>query len=468
MSKSKASRLTPVPSPEVGKNSSFIDLSEHPELLIQLQEIKNKSRLTPNDFHLVFSELDVRITELGLSEFEQQIDILSMLFHLVFIDQGLPEEIKAQLARLQINMLISVFQESGFIDHSSNPIRRLLETVVKTEVDLAKSGKKDCSGEEILRRGINKIVNCEVVDFAVYQELLDQYREGTAIPADTETVKQQPDKAAEVTKTTQIVLSMMQEFTIPLQVQNRSTILFDKVWTPLLLQTALTDGLSSPSWIKLVQTVKTQVWALTPKTTENDHQKLLTMIPRVGKSLVKSMDSLKLSSKLQNSLSEYLELEQAEVIRISEINIKSLEQKPKPESQPKKAEVNADKVIDEVTDSSSAAKTASSPPDDENQVILDADPVIQQNAEPAVSEADKLKLGDWIEIKDDDSEILAKLIWRAEDSSLFIFVDREGIRVREVDGVTLDYEIAAGQVTIPSEESKSPQKKSILSFFNTI
>ncbi len=314
MLNSKASRLSPVPSPDSGKKSSVIDFSEHPDLLIHLQDIKNKSRLAPHDFHIVFAELDVRISELGLADFEQEIELLSMLFHLAFIDQELSVEIKTKLARLQINMLISILQESGFIDHSSNPIRRLLETVVKTEIDLIKSGDSDYSGFEKLQQGINKIANCEVVDFAAYQELLDQYQEGT-VPADPVIVKQRPDKAAEVTKTTQIVLSMMQEFTIPLQVQNRSTILFDKVWSPLMLQVALTDGLKSSSWTKLVQTVKTQVWALTPKTVECDYQTLQTMIPHVSKSLVKSMDSLKLSAKLQKSLIEYLELEQEEVIR---------------------------------------------------------------------------------------------------------------------------------------------------------
>lgn len=464
MLNSKASRLTPVPSPGSGKKSSVIDFSEHPDLLIHLQDIKNKSRLAPRDFHIVFAELDVRISELGLSDFEQEIDLLSMLFHLAFIDRELSDEIKTQLARLQINMLISILQESGFIDHSSNPIRRLIETVVKTEIDLANSGNRDCPGIEILQQGINKIVNCEVVNFVAYQELLDLYQAGTVAPANPVTVKQQPDKAAEVTKTTQIVLSMMQEFTIPLQVQNRSTILFDKVWSPLMLQVALTDGLKSSSWTKLVQTVKTQVWALTPKTVECDYQTLQTMIPHVSKSLVKSMDSLKLSAKLQKSLIEYLELEQAEVIRNSEINIKALDKTPKPESQAKKVEASTDKV----TDSTSVAKSTDSQPVAKNQEVLDADPEIRQDVETTVSEADSLKLGDWIEIKDDDTEILAKLTWRAEDSSLFIFVDREGTRVREVDGVTLDYEIAAGQITVASAESKAPQKKSILSFFNTI
>jgi sRNA-binding protein len=180
------------------------------------------------------------------------------------------------------------------------------------------------------------------------------------------------------------------------------------------------------------------------------------------------MDSLKLSAKLQKSLIEYLELEQAEVIRNSEINIKALEKKPKPESQVEKSETSTSKKVAEAAESSATVKTAVEPASDENQEIMDTAPVVPQDAKATVSEADNLKLGDWIEIKEGDSKILAKLSWRAEDSSLFIFVDREGNRVREIDGVTLDYEIAAGQITVATAESKSPQKKSILSFFNTI
>ena len=469
MSNLNNSHLARVVSPDSGKlpGTRSRVFSEHPDLLVHLQDIKNKSRLSPYDFNMVFAELDVQVSELGLSEFEQEIDLLSMLFHLVFIDQELPEEIKSQLARLQINMLISVIQETGFIDHSSNPIRRLLETVVKTQVELIVSGNSDNTGVAILQRGIDKIVNCEIVDFSAYQELLDEYLNLANSPAKLETASQPADKAAEVTKTTQIVLSMMQEFTIPLQVQNKSTILFDKVWTPLLLQIALTDGLNSSSWIKSVQSVKAQVWALTPKTTLQGHQKLLTMITHISKSLARSMDLLKLSAKLQKSLKEYLVLEQAEVIRITEINIESLDQKPEPDGPAKQTDATSKKVTNQPVPPASTTKSKTEPKTQEIKDALQSEFKNQQEVETRVSEADKLKLGDWIEIKQDDSEILAKLTWRAEDSSLFIFVDREGNRIREVDGTTLDYEIATGQIKVPNGESNSALKSGF-SYFDSI
>jgi len=436
----------------------FRDLATYPELLILFQDVKNKFRLTPNDYPMVFTELASRRSELGTTEFDREIDFLSLLFNMIFVDQELPDAIKSQLARLQINLLISVIQERGFLDHSSNPARRLLDTVVKTEVDLVLSGNGEHSGIKVLRQGIDKIFNCEVVNFESYRELLEQYRDETGKESIPENSIEQPDQATDVSKTTQTVRSMIQQLTLPLQAQKKSTILFDKVWAPMLSQIALTDGLNSSSWIKAVQTVKTQVWALTPKTTEHDHQKLLTMMPKVSQTLVKTMAALKLPEDLQNSLKEHLTLEQAKVMQSTEDNLRPLRQSPRTRAQTNHPDNNNKEIIDENDSSASVTKPDTRPPE-----ALET----KQSVEIVISEAEKLKLGDWIEIYHEDSEIMVKLTWRSEDTSLFIFVDREGNRVREIDGETLDKEIASGQIKLASFKSSSPQK-SRLSFLNIL
>jgi hypothetical protein len=447
-------------------DAEFIDLLKYPDLLILLQEIKNKFRLTPHDFHMVFAELKVNIVPLEITEFDDEIELLSMLFNLIFADQELPEDIKAQLARLQINMLISVIQQTGFVDRSANPIRRLLDTVVKTEIDLILSGKSNRSGIETLKQEIDKIVNCEVVDFSCYETLLARYQEQTGTAPEPETEQIPVDKTEEITKVTQIVLSMMQEFTVPLQVQNKPTILFDKVWTPLLLRVALTAGVSSSAWIKTVQTIKTQVWALTPKTTMHDYQKLTTILPHVAKSLSRNMSSLRLPSSLQISLTEYLELEQAEVLQVTETNLKSL--KPKSRSEATDSQTGKKDKGDKFSSAKKSTSATKSPikASTADKQVLD-EVVDNPEIETPASIAGGLKNGDWIEIKQDDSNVMAKLTWRAEDLSLFIFVDRQGNRVREVDGATLDYEIATGSISVTNPDARSKLVSS-LSFFNSV
>jgi hypothetical protein len=216
---------------------------------------------------------------------------------------------------------------------------------------------------------------------------------------------------------------------------------------------------------------KTQVWSLVPKTTEKDQQKLLATLPHVNNSLVRGMHSLKLSAHLQKSLDEYLKLEQKEVIQQGENNIElarvGREEKPVEKTTPVETPAIAspasseEKMIDEIDDFSSMMKTGIYQLTDEMREALNPDDNEEIIEKPVESVADKIKLGDWIEVKQDDSSELAKLTWRSEDNSLFIFVDRSGNRVKEIDGTMLNYEIETGTITLVGSTTISAEKSQL-------
>jgi hypothetical protein len=212
---------------------------------------------------------------------------------------------------------------------------------------------------------------------------------------------------------------------------------------------------------------KTQVWSLVPKTTEKDQQKLLATLPHVSKSLVSGMHSLKLSPELQKSLNGYLKLEQKEVIQQGNNNIKSSKAGKKPSgktaatSKPPKAATasSEEKMIDEIDDFSAMMKTGIYKLTDEMREALNPDSKKDKIEKRVETVADKLKLGDWVEIKQDQSIELAKLTWRSEDNSLFIFVDRSGNRVKEVDGTMLNYEVETGTIALVGSTAVSSEKR---------
>ena len=401
-----------------------------------------------------------------ISDIDREIDHLLVLYSFIFNDKELPKPIKVQLARLQVYMLMSAVQESGFLDHSGNPARQLLDHVFKTEVELVNSDQGQRSGEEVLRKGINELIGSEAVNFDSFQVLLDLYNKHVSSGPGPTTEDKPVANAAEVTKTTQIVQAMMREITVPLQALNKPSILFDKVWSPLLLQIALTDGLKSTAFIKTVQMAKTQVWSLMPKSTEKDQKKLLATLPHVSKSLVRGMHSLKLSQELQKSLNGYLKLEQKEVVQQGNNNIESSKagkkstSKATPTSKPATAASasSEEKMIDEIDDFSAMMKTGIYKLTDEMREALNPDNKKDKIEKPVESVADKLKLGDWVEIKQDQSIELAKLTWRSEDNSLFIFVDRSGNRIKEIDGTMLNYEVETGTIALVGSTTVSSEK----------
>ncbi len=179
------------------------------------------------------------------------------------------------------------------------------------------------------------------------------------------------------------------------------------------------------------------------------------------------MHSLKLSPELQKSLNGYLKLEQKEVIQQGKINIKSSKSGKKPSrktaatSRPPTAATasSEEKMIDEIDDFSAMMKTGVYKLTDEMREALNPDSKKEKIKKPVETVADKLKLGDWVEIKQDQSIELAKLTWRSEDNSLFIFVDRSGNRVKEVDGTMLNYEVETGTIALVGSTAVSSEKR---------
>jgi len=60
-----------------------------------------------------------------------------------------------------------------------------------------------------------------------------------------------------------------------------------------------------------------------------------------------------------------------------------------------------------------------------------------------------------------------KLAWKAEDSSLFIFVDRDGKRVCEIDASSLSEKFESGEISL-GDASVSDTEKVRTSFMTSL
>ncbi len=458
----KAKNKNPKSLSQVNPPDSIV-ISRNFELLCLLQEFKKNTQLASSRFNNVFTDLKQKLASLKISSIDKEVDHVSFLFNFVFSNKDLPDEVKAQLARLQIYVLLSAMNETGFLDNSSNPAHLLIDTVIEAEVDLAESGRGTQSGNQVLNIGIDRLIESRSVPLKSYIELLKQYQnhidslhkqirddaqkqklkeqdrlrkieeerlekianeqhlkktreeqrlkeiEEARLEKIAEDQRQKKSKeeqrlekieearlqkiaeeqrlkkveeqqrfeeiekgrlkrieqerhlkkieeekrlnqakeqerlkqikeealktqkhenalkfkADQIGKMKRLVGSTIEEITIPLLALNKPFILFDKVWSPLLLQIALADGIKSPIWEKTLRMVRSQVWSLIPKSSASDLQKLKAIRPHILHSLVRGMHSLKLSNSLQKSLSEYLRLEYEEVIKQSNGDIRT-------------------------------------------------------------------------------------------------------------------------------------------------
>jgi predicted RecA/RadA family phage recombinase len=151
------------------------------------------------------------------------------------------------------------------------------------------------------------------------------------------------------------------------------------------------------------------------------------------------MRSLKLAEKLQQSLRDYLKLEQQNVLEQTGRNVI--------EAQRKTRSLGAQSFasMEDTTEFDAMMQTGVF---QVPTAMLEAMNSGKTPEPKKINQVQALNTGDWINMRKDAEKILAKLAWKAEDSSLFIFVDRDGTRICEVDAEKLADQFESGEVSL--------------------
>ena len=419
---------------------------QSPCLFALLEGFKDKSRGASSNYKNLFPELKQRFNRYALDKYDEQIDQLTQMFKLIFEDEDLPSPVKQQLARLQIFIFITAVQKDGFLRGSGNPARRLLDGIVSSEVEITKSGNPEFSGIRFIREYIDKMTSDQVITADNYTEMLDGYQ---SFIKENEASIRKARKLEATNKVLPAVKERLHELTQPLKIQGTRLILFEKVWLPLLVQIALREGMDSETWHKTISMVKKQVWSLIPKSSVEEQEKLLKVLPNVAHSLHRAMRSLKLAESLQKSLRDYLKLEQQKVTEETAQNI--IEAKRKTRS----LAARSFDTLDDTTEFDEMMQTGIFQVPAE---MLSAFNSVKPDKPKKISQVDALATGDWVSMRHEGKKVLAKVTWKAEDSSLFIFIDRDGNRICELDANALGQQFESGDVKLMDSSSEDSEK----------
>jgi hypothetical protein len=425
-------------------------------LLVLLQRFKEKSRQASSSYKNLFPELKQRFATFELNEYDEQIEQLNQIFKLIFEDEDLPSPVKQQLARLQIYVFITAVQEDGFLRRSSNPARRLLDGIIGSEVEIAKSGNSEFSGIRFIREHIDGMANHGFITVDSYSEMLEGYQ---AYVKENEASIRKARKLEATKKVMPLVTSRLSDLTAPLKIQGTRLILFDKVWLPLMVQIALRQGMDSDPWHKTIAMVKKQVWSLIPKSNLEDQEKLQKVLPQVAHSLHRAMRSLKLAESLQQSLRDYLKLEQQKVVEETAHNI--IEAKRRTRS------LSAQSFAPEEEDTTEFDEMMQTGIFQVPAEMIDALSSVKEDKPKKINQVDSLSTGEWVNMRLDGSKLLAKVAWKAEDSSLFIFVDRDGKRICELDANKLAQQFGSGDISL-MDSGSADSEKTQFSFMKTL
>jgi len=75
-----------------------------------------------------------------------------------------------------------------------------------------------------------------------------------------------------------------------------------------------------------------------------------------------------------------------------------------------------------------------------------------------INQVSALAVGDWVNIKQNGIKLLGKVAWISEDAGLFIFVDRDGKRICEIDSLKLTEKFESGEISLMDSSSTDSEK----------
>ncbi|RJX82024.1 DUF1631 domain-containing protein [Pseudomonas sp. LS-2] len=371
---------------------------------------------------------------------EDVINLISMLFEFILDDRNLPGSLRALIGRLQIPMLKVAVIDKSFFSRGSHPARRLLNEIASAALGW---GGRDDSQRDSLYTRIDQIVQRLLHDFvddpAIFTELLVDFLAFTSDERRrSELLEQRTRDAEEGRALAELARQRVQQAlndrllgkTLPEVVVR----LLQEAWSKVLLLTCLKHGDESNEWKAGLLAMDDLIWSVEPHDEPDARQRLLELVPGLLKSL---RDGLSSAAFDPFATSEFFS--QLEALHVQAFNhVARAPDAP--------AGVAPDEPVDGPSMMAVVEEIVLVAPGE--QVISEPLMHLPENDE-GLMQVDKLRLGSWVEIQEDeDHKLRCKLAAIVEPSGRYVFVNRTGMKVLEKTRMGLAVEFRRGAIRV--------------------
>lgn len=364
---------------------------------------------------------------LGQAE-SDTIDFIGMMFEFMLEDRNLPDAMRALIGRLQIPMLKVGMLDKSFFSKKTHPARRLLNALAQAGMGWTDDGDR---GERSFYAKIESIVNRIMNDFTDNMDLFANLLEELQLYLEGEKRGQEilEKRANQVNEgKEQLKLAKQRagkEISVRLQGKEVPEVmlrLLQEAWKDVLLLIHLRQGVESADWQHAVQLMDDILWSVQPKSTPEDKQRLLTLMPQVLKQVRDGLASISYDPHKMAKIFKELQTCHMYALRASEDNAPP----PPPAVVAKPADVPP------VVASTPAAA-----------VLRERDDYDRQ--------AEAMAVGQWIEYTEAGQTQRAKLSWKSKVDGNCVFVNRRGLKVLEKSVMELAALLRTSRLTLIEE-----------------
>jgi len=434
----------------------------------------------------------------------QTIDVVSMLFDFFFDDEALPAPIKVLIGRLQIPMLKVAIIDKEFFNQKKHPARKLLDSISRASLGWSDNHSDEQALIEKIEEIVNFLINEFDQDIGVFEEAFINFEnfltgESKEIEKAEQALQQEEqEKDQQIEQAQEAAATLIQKLTRNRELSFEVIDFLETTWTSVLFNAYLSLGKSSNHWRNLKRISTTFVWTLVPKFSEAERVKIIKTIPALLRALSKGMELVKINTDVQNRIFQMLAQEHAKIVKQTSKNIVTRvdDQTVWPEDNGTGALAQAQGIdvaeavdFEISTDATGEVQVVQNEVDDDSITIIDAaettdvindlnqftagvkqgkikvdeeivlssddDEIFDllEEGDGILEQAQAMEIGTWVEFSEPQSKALvARLSWKSNVTGNYVFVNRQGHKVRNLTTNGLAIELREGRVK-PIESS---------------
>ncbi|MGE7990234.1 DUF1631 domain-containing protein [Pseudomonas sp. NPDC089554] len=360
---------------------------------------------------------------------EDIINLVGLVFGYIQADDNLPEPLRGLIGRLHIPLLKVALLDKSLFSRASHPARRLLNEIATIAIGWENCGEGLRDSLQLrVARIVQRLLNDFTDDSQLFGELLEEFlnfsteerRRNDLLEQRTRDAEEGRAKAMQARRQVERVLSerlrghILPHVVVQVLVQG---------WSQVLLLAWLKHGEDSPAWGEALATLDALLASIAPHPHAEARQRLLAQVPGLLKALRGGLAGVALDSAMLRDF--FLRLEQLHLRACAE---------------PGSLDVLAAQ-LDEVRVEQDIVLAIAEEPAFETLPM-------QDGQGPELKQVQRLRVGTWIEVSDEDEPLRCKLVARIDSRDRLVFANRTGMKVREWNSHGLAHALRRGEARV--------------------
>ena len=380
-------------------------------------------------------------------------DIVAMLFDIIFDDARIPLAVKALLSRLQIPVLKVAMLNPGFFADRQHPTRRFLGCVSGIAIRWGDRVDESDPFYAKLSDLVGRIQTEFEQDVGIFGTALDELEafvkareeeeNDTALVA-ANTVIRHEIEAEAWERAHQAVRVFLRETPQPAPVER----FLEEHWAAVLRKIAISESDTAESdWRMACEVMKDLAWSIIPKKIPDDRLKLIGLLPRLLASLNKGLDSIDISTEQRNAFFDVLVKHHSAALKGESAELAQAE----PSAQPTKAE--AAPITPPSEGDLLVMRSVDHGVQVEEIVLVGASPVWRADDRDIARQVEELKRGSWVEFIDEEGKTSReRLNWISPQRGILLFSNHRSAKAISIAPDALARQIRDGKAALVLEE----------------